>query len=312
MRGLYIFGLLLFLGVVQAYEYSSLRENEPVYVEDMEPSSTHGGRITGGWEAREGQIPHQVSLRMINAWGSVSACGGSIIHEEWIVTAAHCLANRHTYIVRLGVRNLTQPTIIMEESITNRVMHPNFSETLGWVQPDDIALLKLSKKIVWGHTIQPVRLQNSKQKDVDYTNVQLTASGFGLTNDRAEGGESSEVLMFVNLRGISNDDCLNYYLYMDPQTLCAKYFNDTRQSTCAGDSGSPITHVGRDGRLTQVGIVSFGHRRGCTLGIATGHVRPGYYHEWIRESTGIDFDWDYYERDAVLPDTDSGVQVIDK
>ncbi|XP_039751930.1 transmembrane protease serine 9-like [Pararge aegeria] len=302
-----------------AHEHQPERDNKPVYIEDIKPSN--GERITGGWEAKEAQIPHQINIRMINAFGTVSSCGGSIIHAEWIITAAHCLANRHTYIVRFGALNLTQPTIITEESIANRVMHPNFSETMGWVQPDDIALLRLSRAIPWGPTIQPIRLQSSSQKDVDYNNVMLTASGYGLTNDRLQaqddvslcsGGESSEVLMFVHLRGISNPDCLNWYLTMDPQTLCARYYNNITQSTCSGDSGSPVTTVDEDGQLTLVGIVSFGHRQGCTQGIPTGHVRPGYYHTWIRESTGIDFDWDKCERKSAAPESGSEVQIIDK
>lgn len=45
------------------------------------------GRIVGGQTAQEGQFPYQVSLR---ANGN-HFCGGSIVNEYWIVTAAHCL-----------------------------------------------------------------------------------------------------------------------------------------------------------------------------------------------------------------------------
>ncbi|XP_045770441.1 transmembrane protease serine 9-like [Maniola jurtina] len=308
MQGMYFLGLLVVCGLVKGYE-NPLRK-QAVYIEDIQPSN--GQRITGGWETKEGQIPHQVNIRMINPWGTVSSCGGSIIHSEWIVTAAHCLGNRVTFVVRLGAHDLTKPTIIMEESITNRFLHPNYSETMGFVQADDIALLKLSSDIPWGRTIQPVRLQSSKQMDNDYTDVLLTASGYGLTNDRTQGGTNSEVLMYVTLRGISNQRCLDWYLYMDPQTVCALYFNTTTQSTCAGDSGGPVTQVDRDGQLTLVGIVSFGHRQGCTHGIPTGHVRPGYYHAWIRETTGINFDWDSSASEAAAPESGSDIHIVNK
>lgn len=44
-------------------------------------------RMFGGASASEGQFPHQISLR----WGGGHACGGSIISENYVVTAAHCV-----------------------------------------------------------------------------------------------------------------------------------------------------------------------------------------------------------------------------
>ncbi|GBP71899.1 Acrosin [Eumeta japonica] len=52
-----------------------------------------GQRIVSGWLAQPGQIPWQFSLRMVDGSGAVFSCGGSIVHREWGISAAHCPAS---------------------------------------------------------------------------------------------------------------------------------------------------------------------------------------------------------------------------
>lgn len=47
-------------------------------------------RISKGKDAELGQFPYQTLLQLRNEKGKVFRCGGSIIHPNWVVTAAHC------------------------------------------------------------------------------------------------------------------------------------------------------------------------------------------------------------------------------
>ncbi|XP_061722439.1 trypsin 5G1-like [Cydia pomonella] len=287
MAAAYLLVLFVF-GLVQAEPLQ--RDNDPAIIEDLRMGN--GGRIVAGWEAIDGQIPYQISLRMVSNFGAVSSCGGSIIHHEWVITAAHCVANRPTFVVRLGLTNLTRPEYLVETS--RKFIHPKYDEIRAGVQTDDIALLGLEQSIPYGEFIQPCRLQNSENRNKVYTGIVLTVSGYGRTDDPINGGVTSEVLRWVHLRGISNEECKQWYstsTVVQDETICAEYYNDTAQSSCQGDSGGPLTEVDLDGKPTMVGIVSFGSSAGCNSPFPSAYVRPGHYHDWFLEITGINFDW---------------------
>ncbi|XP_026730522.1 collagenase-like [Trichoplusia ni] len=248
-----------------------------------------GSRIVSGWEAKEGQFPHQFSLRMINPIGQVFACGGSVISSGWGLTAAHCTAGRISFVIRAGVVNLTRPGIIFET--TDFYNHPLYNNNLpGVVQPNDIGLLRFNRDLEFSDTIQPIRLQRTADRDINYAGVISIASGWGNTWTQ---GTSPENLNWVYLTLTSNAACwaaFGFSSIIQPSTICAASYNVTSQSTCQGDSGGPLTIVEDDGITTQVGVTSFVSSSGCHTDIPAGFIRTGYYHDWYTDVTGIDFE----------------------
>ncbi|XP_038216002.1 collagenase-like [Zerene cesonia] len=247
------------------------------------------GRIVSGWEAEEGQFPYQLSLRMVNNEAAVFACGATLIHNEWALTAAHCTAMRVTIVIRVGVTHTTRPAIIFET--TEYYNHPLYVPEWPFVQPNDIGVIKFPRPVEYTDVIKPIRLQSSVDKDKNYEGLVLLATGWGRnwTN-----GVSPENMNWVYLTGVSNEDCRVAFSGSStivPSTICAAYYNVSSQSTCQGDSGGGLTVVDEDGIVSQVGVSSFVSSSGCHTPIPAGFIRPGHYHDWFYQVTGINFDW---------------------
>ncbi|XP_041972330.1 serine protease 1-like [Aricia agestis] len=273
---------------VPAVPAVSLAEVPAVYPSGFETPEGSGSRIVSGWDAQPGQHPHQVSLRMISALGLATGCGGSVVHRSWVVTAAHCTAGQLTVIVRAGLVNINNPEVVQETQETYN--YPTFNvNTPLVVQTNDISLIKLQQPLVYSSNLRSIRIQPSADAYRDYNAVVLYASGFGRT---WTGGPTSDHLQWVFLRGVSNPSCSEIFTTLITQnSICATFHNVTSQSICQGDSGGPLVNVEADGTPTLVGVTSFvaGGIHGCHSGIPGGFTRPGPFHSWFTQVTGIDF-----------------------
>ncbi|XP_049879627.1 uncharacterized protein LOC126376338 [Pectinophora gossypiella] len=259
------------------------------FIENVIEQTIKVSRIVSGWEASPGQHPWQVGLRMVDHTGGVTGCGGSIVHREWVLTAAHCTASRVTMVIRAGVTHMTTPQYIGES--TEYYNYPTFdSSRPDVVQSDDVAMVKLRVPVVYTDLLQSIRVQSSADAFRTYDGDVVIASGFGRvwTN-----GASPETLNWVYLRTVTNAQCAaTFGSLITSTTICARYFNVTSQSVCQGDSGGPLVLTSEDGLPTLIGIASFvaGGQFGCHSGLPGGFARPGPFLGWFQEITGIDFE----------------------
>lgn len=210
-------------------------------------------RIVGGETTEVNEYPWQVAL--VNQGGSNVWCGGSLINDRWVLTAAHCTAEGVQQIL-LG-NHLQSTTDSAEKRINVKkvVDHPNYnSKTLD----NDFSLLELSTPVDLesvAPSIRPVCLPSAGNPS-QYEDVSSIVSGWGTTSS---GGDQPNALRDVTVTTMNNSACNGFYGSgtITNAMICAA---DTEKDSCQGDSGGPLVrNVG--GYFNQIGVVSWGY--GC-------------------------------------------------
>lgn len=239
------------------------------------PNGTDPAIILGEM-AQQNEIPWQAYLfSQRQGSNSGEVCGGSLIRANWILTAAHCITDSDTTLVHLG--NTNRNNMPYRQYADRRIYHQNYDpQTLN----NDVAILRLPSAPRRGANIGIVPLAPANWGNLN--NVQVRASGFGLTRD---GGRVSDTLNKVNLVVVSNSECQNTYgsRVVIASTLCARWSTQSGQSTCNGDSGGPLTAVSNNQHY-QVGVTSFVVAGDCDSGRPSGYARVTEFRRWIDDN----------------------------
>ncbi|CAH2102612.1 unnamed protein product [Euphydryas editha] len=231
-------------------------------------------RIVGGYNITIQDVPYHVLLFVMK--GEVfEQCGGSIISETYVLTAAHCLTEATLIFVIAGTTIASSGG--SEYNTTIYTNHPLYNPERHNTDYD-IGLINIPGGITLdGTNTRAVALPDENSTIAPGTNIIIT--GWGRTK---ENGTITDNLMAVQIPTISNDECRQVYSRLTPQQFCAGVPEGGKDS-CTGDSGGPA--VATDSGL-QIGVISSG--RGCG--------RPGYpgvytdvasVRTWIRTNAGV-------------------------
>ncbi|XP_046741207.1 trypsin-1-like [Diprion similis] len=231
-------------------------------------------RIIGGKNVTIDEVPYQVSIQLNGS----NICGGSIISENWILTAAHCMEYPISwYTIRAGSSLSTSGGSVI--SFASYMIHENYSLNSEYgFGIDDIALVELKENLTLDSTCASISLYEQDEEAV--AGAQAVVSGWG---SLTEGGHSQPFLQAVNVSIISKSDCNASYITwggLPYGEICAGYPEGGRDA-CTGDSGGPLTI---DGVLA--GIVTWGN--GCAeAGWPGVYTEVAYYRDWITKNSGV-------------------------
>ncbi|XP_044020839.1 trypsin-like [Aphidius gifuensis] len=251
-------------------------------------------RIVYSFTASANQFPHQVSLARSNIWGvpdqleQRSYCGGSIINNSWILTAAYCVYGIPTtsasrIIILAGKHNLTDTFEPHQQSrLASRIhIHPSYP---GQNAQHDIALIKLSEPLVFDAYVKPVVLPNLNANHSGEGYI----SGWGSTS-KTEIEIMPNILHYDHVPLVAYDVCRNtmkqmgIHLEIFSTQLCTGPRGGII-STCIGDSGGPlVTNYLTNGKYEQIGIVSWGLYPCGISEISSVYTRVSYYVSWINQ-----------------------------
>ena len=259
-------------------------------------SATAQQKVVGGVDVDIKDYPWQVALTSSPSGGGF--CGGSIIGDSWVLTAAHCVngAGASNLFIR-GGSSSSFASGGDSYSVNQIIVHPSYSGNSY-----DFALVEISGEFVYNSNVQKIDLIDEAEiaAGVQAGGVMATITGWGTTSS---GGSLASVLQMVEAPIVENDVACgsatdsngNSGEYpcssLDETMICAGDLINGGEDACQGDSGGPLAVRSADNsRWLLIGATSWGY--GCADVLYPGvWSKVSYVLDWINDNADVDSEY---------------------
>ncbi|XP_072244813.1 mast cell protease 3-like [Leuresthes tenuis] len=225
-------------------------------------SGTDGSRIVGGRDAAPHSRPFMASLQERRG----HFCGGALVREDFVLTAAHCNIDQ-PFTVVLGIDTLRGNEPAKQEfRVLKAIPHPNYNDFAN-----DIMLLKLSGRARLTEAVQVISLKPDRLR----TSTKCIIAGWG---DIGDNQTLANRLQEVNVTILSRTTCQGRWrdVPIISSMVCGEGARSL-QGFCSGDSGGPLVCDGG-----AAGVVSFSGRRCGDPRTPDVYTRISSFRRWIK------------------------------
>nr|XP_055072772.1 mast cell protease 4-like isoform X1 [Misgurnus anguillicaudatus] len=205
-------------------------------------------RIVNGTKARPHSRPYMVSVQR----NRIHVCGGFLISDQFVLTAAHCRDDSEILTVVAGVHDITSSyENYVRIGVSTYNKPPEYNPDPKKPKIADLMILKLNKKVKLNNNINRIPIPTTPVKIRVDTNCSVAGWGF-VTNS----GPQSPTLREANVKIIKNTDCAARWdwVYKASQMMCVY----GRGGYCDGDSGGPLVC-----NNIAVGVTAFVSFKSC-------------------------------------------------
>jgi len=229
-------------------------------------------RTVGGQDASHAEWPWMVYYISKGTLG----CGGTILTENCVLTAAHCIDEAKAgFTLHAGLYDkqyIDRDWNVQKRTEAETIIHPDYDGSKGgWM---DVAVIRVSEPFDFSK--RAVNSACLPTPGTTYAGEDGTALGWGTTSF---GGQTASVLQEVE-----------YPIKADSDSMCRKSVADwelcaahPEKGTCHADSGGPMVVKGADGKWSVVGVNSYSITQGGCIN-PDFFMRVTYFSEWVQKA----------------------------